>query len=340
MLPRVRRRPISLRRPTLVVALAAALVGPAACQDVRVYPLRDVVVCPAPAPVGYATLGAGTTGGGTGEVKVVRSADELEQAGATTGPLVIQISGMIALSGQTDITSDKTIEGTGPGSGLTGGGLRLKQAHNVIIRNLVITKAVGTDAIELQTAVNVWIDHCDLSSDLDNGKTYYDGLVDIVHASDDVTVSWTRFHDHYHSSLIGHSQDNADEDTGHLTVTFYGNLFDNSQSQLPRVRFGKVHVLNNHFRDVSLYAIASVMGANVMVERNVFQNVVLPMQTNYEDKVGGAIRAVENRFDAASGASQIGTESLWSPPYDYAGAVLQPETVAAIVDACAGVPKP
>jgi pectate lyase len=27
-------------------------------------------------------------------------------------------------------------------------------------------------------------------------KDTYDGLLDITHASDDVTVSWTKFHDH------------------------------------------------------------------------------------------------------------------------------------------------
>src|SRR5262249_12000335 len=154
-----------------------------------------------------------------------------------------------------DVASDKTIEGVGKTGLLTGGGLRVKEAHNVIFRNLSVAKAVGTDAIQLQTATNVWIDHCDLSSDLDHDKDYYDGLVDITHASEYITVSWTRFHDHFHASLVGHSNaaDAVAEDTGHLKVTYHHNLFDNTQSELPRVRFGQVHIFNNHYRNVGIF---------------------------------------------------------------------------------------
>lgn len=49
--------------------------------------------------------------------------------------------------------------------------------------------------------------------------SYYDGLCDVTHASDWVTISNTYFHDHYKVSLVGHSDSNADEDTGHLTGT-------------------------------------------------------------------------------------------------------------------------
>lgn len=75
------------------------------------------------------------------------------------------------------------------------------------------------DAIGIQAATNVWIDHMDLSSDMDHGKDYYDGLCDVTHASDWVTISNTYFHDHYKVSLVGHSDSNADEDTGTLHVT-------------------------------------------------------------------------------------------------------------------------
>lgn len=50
------------------------------------------------------------------------------------------------------------------------------------------------DAIAIQAASNVWVDHCDLSSDMDNGKDYYDGLCDVTHASNYVTISNTYFH--------------------------------------------------------------------------------------------------------------------------------------------------
>lgn len=52
------------------------------------------------------------------------------------------------------------------------------------------------DAIRLYMATNVWVDHCDLYGDRSVGKDTYDGLVDLSHAADWVTVSHTYFHDH------------------------------------------------------------------------------------------------------------------------------------------------
>lgn len=52
------------------------------------------------------------------------------------------------------------------------------------------------DAIGLQKSSNIWVDHCDLSSDLSHDKDYYDGLLDITHAVDRVTVSYNKFSNH------------------------------------------------------------------------------------------------------------------------------------------------
>lgn len=115
-----------------------------------------------------------------------------------------------------------------PGLELTGFGLLIKK-KNVIVRNLSISKVLADngDAIGLQTgaATNIWIDHVDLSSDMDHDKDYYDGLLDITHAADYVTVSNTKFHDHFKTSLVGHSDNNAAEDTGHLRVTYANNYW-------------------------------------------------------------------------------------------------------------------
>jgi pectate lyase len=81
---------------------------------------------------------------------------------------------------------------------LTGIGFYIKDSENVIMRNLKISKvkAANGDAIGIQASSNVWVDHCDLSSDMDNGKDYYDGLCDVTHASEYVTISNTYIHDH------------------------------------------------------------------------------------------------------------------------------------------------
>ena len=54
----------------------------------------------------------------------------------------------------------------------------MKGVDNVIIRNLkigLVREEHAEDAIAIDNATNVWVDHCDLYSDLDHGKDYYDG---------------------------------------------------------------------------------------------------------------------------------------------------------------------
>ena len=54
---------------------------------------------------------------------------------------------------------------------LTGIGLRVLNENNVIIRNVKIAKVLAPgDNIGIQAANQVWVDHCDLSSDRDHDK--------------------------------------------------------------------------------------------------------------------------------------------------------------------------
>ena len=218
------------------------------------------ITCPDKPVVGFATLTSsgldggppqvGTTGGGARAPVTVSRWDDLMTAVSDNVPRVVEVSGMIAappLDGgttglQVKVGSNKTIVGATADSGLTGGGLFIDGSSNVIVRNLKITGAFHTDAITVQASTNVWIDHCDLSCDPAQ-PTACDGLVDITHASDFVTVSWTYYHDHNASGLVGHSDNNAAEDTNHLTVTYHHDLFSNVTTG-PRMRFGTVHLFN------------------------------------------------------------------------------------------------
>lgn len=58
------------------------------------------------------------------------------------------------------------------------------------------------DAVTIQLSTNVWVDHCDLSGDETVGKDTYDGLVDLSHAADFVTISNTYFHNHVSPPLL------------------------------------------------------------------------------------------------------------------------------------------
>ncbi len=48
--------------------------------------------------------------------------------------------------------------------------------------------------------------------------------------------------DQWKGSLVGHSNNNGDEDTGHLHVTYAGVWFDNINSRTPMYRFGEGHI--------------------------------------------------------------------------------------------------
>lgn len=136
----------------------------------------------------------------------------------------------------------------GTGAGITGGSLVVKNADNVIIRNLSLTDvrdcfpqwdptdgSTGNwnsayDAVSLRGATHVWVDHNSFSDaphpDAANpvrfGREYqvHDGALDITNASDLVTVGYNTFSNHDKTMLIGSS----DKDTG-LRVTLHHNVF-------------------------------------------------------------------------------------------------------------------
>jgi pectate lyase len=144
------------------------------------------------------------------------------------------------------------------------------KAKNVIIRNIKISKVKApTDAVAVQAGTNVWIDHMDLSSDLNHGKDYYDGLCDITHGSDFITVSNTKFHDHFKGSLVGHSDSNGKEDTGHLRVTYHHNHWENIHSRAPMIRFGTLHSYNSQYVNVD-DGVNVRDGAQALVENSVW----------------------------------------------------------------------
>lgn len=281
--------------------------------------------------IGYCTQNGGTTGGADGEQTTVTSLDEFIEAAGADGPAIIIVDGQLEGSESVDIASDKTIIGAS-GSSLTGIGLRVKEASNVIIRNMKISKVLADagDAIAVQASSNVWIDHCDLSSDMDNGKDYYDGLCDLTHAADYVTVSNTYFHDHYKASLVGHSDSNSDEDTDHLIITYANNYWSNINSRGPSFRFGTGHIFNSYMENMDT-GINTRMGAELLVESCAFSSVEKAIESADSDTVG---YATVNDVDLGDGTNTAESGSLSSVPYDYT--LLGSENVKSSVTSEAG----
>src|SRR5690606_36539848 len=141
-------------------------------------------------PDGFASLpglGRGpTTGGADGETVTVTTQEELNEYVTAEEPYVIQVADTIEISPkgtELRVASDKTIVGVGVAGEIVGGGFFLAEGvDNVIIRNLTIRDTLmpeddpgdddfDYDAIQLDTADHVWIDHNKLTS-------MNDGLLD------------------------------------------------------------------------------------------------------------------------------------------------------------------
>jgi pectate lyase len=93
-------------------------------------------------------------------------------------PHIIYVEGTLEGTATIRTGSNKSILGIDSNSHIIGAGILVKGVDNVIIRNLkigLVREEHAEDAIAIDNATNVWVDHCDLYSDLDHGKDYYDG---------------------------------------------------------------------------------------------------------------------------------------------------------------------
>ncbi|TQM79435.1 pectate lyase [Saccharothrix saharensis] len=277
---------------------------------------------------GWATQCGGTTGGGSASPVTVTSTSAFVSAVGSSSASVIRVSGTISLSSMTKVASNKTIIGVGSGATITGHGLNVSNASNVIIRNLNFTNWAD-DAINVQYSTRVWIDH----NSLRNG---YDGAIDIKRASDCVTVSWNKVSSHDKTMLLGHSDDNGGEDRGKLRVTYHNNWFDGTNQRHPRVRFGNpVHVYNNYYGGVTSYGVASTEEAGVLVEGNYFENTRDPFHRGEGSSDPANLVARNNHFVNSGSGDQGG--SVKSIPYGYS--LDSASSVKSIVQGGAGVGK-
>ncbi|GAA2434905.1 pectate lyase [Streptomyces macrosporus] len=283
------------RNPVLLAAAAAPAGTPADRAA------SDPAVLAESSPVGFASVDAlgqdGTTGGAGGPTVTVSTASELIAAIKAEGPRTVRVNDMIELpAGMYDVTSDKTIVGVGADSGISGGGLTIglpvddgvtsppaNAVHNVIVRNLTF-KDAADDSINVQMfSHHIWIDHNDLSGG-------YDGLIDIKRGSGYITVSWNHTHHHTKNMLLGHSDENAAQDTGRLKVTYHHNWYDRTPQRNPRTRFGNpVHIFNNYFHRNSDTGPACDAGSGCFVEGNYSEDVEEPMTNSYSGPKGSIV---------------------------------------------------
>ncbi|KAG8962802.1 hypothetical protein FRC03_003791 [Tulasnella sp. 419] len=231
-------------------------------------------------------------------------------------PRIVVVQGTITGNEIVRIKSNKSVIGA-PGAALVGVGLKVSGYNNIIVRNLKISfvLAGAGDAVGAQEASNLWFDHLELSSDLAHDIDYYDGLLDLTHGTKYVTISWCILRDHWKTSLIGHNDNNESEDVS-ITATYHHNYFKNIDARGPSVRFGKAHIYNNFYENVKS-AVNTRMGAQVLVENNVFKNVTKPILAELSDEVGYAVER-GNVYTSGSGSNTAPLGTLTSVPYSYA----------------------
>ncbi|MBL6447700.1 T9SS type A sorting domain-containing protein [Fulvivirga sp. 29W222] len=308
------------------------------------------------APIGWATQGITLTGGGNASPVVVDTYDELKNALKSSSVKVVHVSGIINIPSGGRIyfqdQSDKTIFGL-PGSKLVSsdktssgsGTLIVKRCKNIIIRNMTFEgpgayDVDGYDNLLISDCANVWVDHCE----------FYDGLdgnFDINNGADLISVTWCKFgykkapqgggsggsNDHRFTNLIG-SGDGVTGDRGKLRVTFKNCWWaPGCKARMPRVRFGKVHIVNNYFNSTaSTYCIQAGFESNLLIEGNVFENVKNPI--DLMNNTFTAVTERNNRFTGSTSGSKSGSGSAFTPPYQYN--VANPNNIVTPITSCAG----
>jgi pectate lyase len=275
--------------------------------------------------VGWAAVAdcgpSGTVGGREGPTVTPTTVDELRAAAAADGASVIELMGSFQVGDEVlDVTANKTLVGL-DGAMLIGA-LRVTNATNVVIRNLRIDGGPTTenrDAVEVTESSCVWIDHCEIFDGAD-------GNLDIVRGSDFITVSWSRFYyaaktDNHRFSNLGGNEDW--ERTDKHNVTFHHNWWgDGVLAQMPRVRYGMVHVFNNYYSSAgNEYCIGAGYMARLLVQNNVFDGVTDPIrfQVDEDPETGNhtaEVLASGNDTTTATGA-QVSTGVAFEPPYPF-----------------------
>ena len=251
-----------------------------------------------------------------------------------------------------NIGSNKTIYGAVEGAGLKNIEMRVS-GNNVIIRNLIFGEVIaydtlkeyagqGNDALSLNGAQHVWVDHCELFSHLtpqDNlgnaitasvdAKDWYDGLLDLKNGAAWITISNCYFHDHWKAFLCG-SGDAHDDGDSNMRLTIVGCFFKNINSRQPLFRWGKAHIYNNYFlseegstvyRDSNCIDVRT--GSTILAEANYFSGVKNPIGIDLAN--GGTNGKEEYSFPASNQLENCVNDpqpgsSTYKPAYVYTAA--------------------
>ncbi len=308
-------------------------------------------------------LSGGVTGGAAGPMVVVNATDSnalvefsTYVTAQTPGPLTILIKGMLSIPATPDggdtggeqirVSANKTVIGanvfadpglaSAPGSP---GAPTLTGVSHVVLRNLASPDAERDDGSDKSTPSTSRV-----APDLDRSlrpvvERPQPGYRDLVRwpgrylrRSDFVTVSWTHYHDHGDTGLIGRSDssDAAAQDVSKNHVTYDHDLFTNLRTG-PRARFGRSTCSTPTSTTSPITASPPPTAPTCGSRGACSYNVAPPVQPNanfgpvttildspayagYVDLVGNVINSADGNGQNVIPATQV---VPWMPPYPY-----------------------
>ncbi|MEO3795173.1 RICIN domain-containing protein [Nonomuraea sp. B10E15] len=278
---------------------------------------------------GFASINAGgvngTTGGAAGPTVTVTNQSDLVRYATAGTPYVIKVSGAIPITPygtEIRVSSNKTIVGVGTSGQIVGGGFFVGAGvRNVIIRNLTIRDtrmadddpgddAYDYDAIQLDTADHIWIDHNKL-------MRMNDGLIDSRKDTTYLTVSWNILAENNKTFGIGWT----DNVTARMTI--HHNWIHDTNSRNPSTdNVAYAHLYNNHLQNITGYGNYSRGATRMVIENSYYDNVKDPY---YKDdaaqlRQSGSI-VVNSTGQRETGGSAFDPSSFYSYTLDPAADV-------------------
>ena len=313
---RHRRRKTALAVGLPLALSAAGVMGYGALPGAQSRASAATTAAPAWATAtadGFASVNAlgqnGTYGGRDGQIVTVKTLADLEKYATASQPYVIVVAATITMDPvgkEIKVQSNKTIVGSGTSGQIVGGGFFLGSGvHNVIIRNLTIRDAYqgvwndkehDFDAIQMDGAHHVWIDHNDL-------RHMADGLIDVRKDSTYVTVSWNKLSQDNKAFGIGWTENVVTD------ITIHHNWIRETEQRNPSTdNAAHAHLYNNFLEDVAGTDINSSYGnysrgaTRMVLENSYFQGFKNPV---IKDSTASIVQK-GNTFVGTSGRNESG----------------------------------
>jgi len=231
------------------------------------------------------------------------------------------------------VKSNKTVRGQN--AKILGAVLNLKGSSNVILQNFALEEInpaliEGGDGVTLENSHHIWIDHVRF-------RNISDGHVDMKNSTH-VTLSWNHFNglneavcgrQHHYTMLVENTQ-----------ATLHHNFFDRPSGRNPKLDGAstQAHLYNNHYRNITYFAIGTNSGAQARVEGNYFENSAKPHwnQGGKIDAPAGS-NVYTGRSADAKEPKDSNAQVLRTKPYPYT--LDKAQNVPSVVDKQAG-PQP